>query len=98
MSNSLAPQPLQTARHHSEFSFSKPHTTVSFATTAASTSTLQREGGLRKLRGPPGWGQDPFPAHPQPAKGRLCVPAWLWDVFRCPPVWSHLKAEAFYIS
>lgn len=39
MSNSLAPQPLQTARHHSEFSFSKPHTTVSFATTAASTST-----------------------------------------------------------
>lgn len=44
MSNSLVPQPRQTARHHSMFSFSKLHTTVSFATTAASTSTLQREG------------------------------------------------------
>lgn len=53
MSNSLVPQPLQTARHHSEFSFSKPHTTVSFSTTAASISTLQRkEGSERTYRGP----------------------------------------------
>lgn len=53
MSNSLVPQPLQTARHHSVFSFLKPHTTVSFATTAASTSTLQRKEGSEKIyRGP----------------------------------------------
>lgn len=48
MSKSLALQPLQTARHRSVFSFSKQHTTVSFATRAASTSVLGKGGESRE--------------------------------------------------